>query len=91
MIVCPSEGSMSDFVARTPDEWEFRQWMGNKCKGGYVEVEMVASGEGIANLYKWLREARPGLLTDVELDAEIMAASEPAGDGAWRRAAGPGR
>lgn len=70
---------MSDFVARTPDEWAFRQWIAGKCQGGYVEVEKVASGEGIANLYKWLREAHPDLLTNIELDTEIMAASEPAG------------
>ena len=42
-IVCPSEGSMSDFVPRTQDEWELRQWLASR-DGGFVEVEKVASG-----------------------------------------------
>jgi hypothetical protein len=37
-----------------------------------MQVEMVVSGVGIANFYKWLRHTTPSLITDVELDAEVM-------------------
>eukprot|EP00729_Bicosta_minor_P014872 gene14872-34759_t len=29
--VCCSEGGMSDFVARTDEEWEFRKWLAPQC------------------------------------------------------------
>jgi glucokinase len=77
--VCCSEGSMSDFVARTEEEWALRKWIAKGTEGGYVEVEMVASGEGLKNAYGYLREAHPDLLTNAALDAEILAADEPAG------------
>eukprot|EP00946_MAST-07B_sp_MAST-7B-sp1_P001663 g1663.t1 len=76
--VCCSEGGMSDFVARTDDEWALRKHIAAKCADGFVEVEKVVSGEGIAHAYRWLREAHPELVVDAELDARILSADEPA-------------
>ena len=76
--VCCSEGGMSDFVARTEDEWALRRFIANGCSDGFVEVEKVVSGEGIAHIYRWLREARPALLVDAALDAAVLGADEPA-------------
>ena len=42
------------------------------------DVEKVVSGEGIAHAYRWLREARPALLTDAALDANVLAAEASA-------------
>lgn len=78
-IVCCSEGGMSDFVPRNEDEWALRQWIAQRSIGGFVEVEKVVSGEGIANAYQWLRESRPALVTNTALDNEIMEATEAAG------------
>eukprot|EP01051_Picozoa_sp_SAG22_P024081 SAG22_NODE_6513_length_845_cov_0.904826_1_plen_172_part_10 len=76
--VCPSEGGMSDFVARTSDEWALRQFIAANAEAGHVDVEMVVSGEGISNIYKWLRStAEPGSLNP-EVDAAVLAAAEPA-------------
>ena len=39
MIVCPSEGGESDFVARTPDEWALRTHIGAALATTHVKVE----------------------------------------------------
>lgn len=79
---CCSEGGMSDFVARTQDEWELRQFIAHKDGTSFVEVEKVVSGTGIMNAYCWLREKHPEWMQteeSKEIDAAIMAAAEPAG------------
>ena len=76
--VCCSEGGMSEFVARTDDEWALRKHIAQTCQDGFVEVEKVVSGEGIANAYRWLREECPELIVDTELDARVLDADEPA-------------
>ena len=65
---------MSEFVARTDMEWELVTWLRPKCHQGFVEVEKVVSGEGIKNIYHFLRETKPELIVNSALDAEIVAA-----------------
>jgi len=78
--VCCSEGGMSDFVARSQQEWELRQFIARKDGTPFVEVEKVVSGTGIMNAYLWLREKFPETVdTEKGIDAAIMAAAEPAG------------
>ena len=70
---------MSDFVARTSDEWALRQFIAvNAAEAGHVDVEMVISGEGISNIYKWLRSTAEPSSLNLEVDAAVMAATEPA-------------
>lgn len=78
-IVCCSEGGMSDFVARTKDEWDLRNYIASITDSDFVEVEKVVSGEGIFYAYRWMREAHPELVVDVALDNRILSADEPAG------------
>ena len=48
------------------------------CVSAACAVRCAHPGEGIANVYKWLREAHPALVTNAALDKQIIDAAEPA-------------
>ena len=50
-----SEGGHADFAARTPQEIELLRYL-QRRQGGHVSNERVLSGDGIRNLYAFLRE-----------------------------------
>ena len=85
LVVCASEGGMSDFVARTEEEWALRQWVSAKLGTAHVDVEQVVSGTGLANIHAFLLHRAstsaegggPGS-HDADLHARILAAAEPA-------------
>jgi len=80
MVVCPSEGGESDFVARTPDEWALRAHIGAALATSHVKVEHVVSGSGIKRAYDFVRVRR---------DATAELNPESAADAAVRDAADP--
>lgn len=57
----PSEGGMTEFLARTDQEWRLRKWLLKQeypGLGGHVTVESVVSGPGLANCYEFLLSER---------------------------------
>ena len=83
--VYPSEGGMSDFSARTEEQWALRQFIASKYAIQHVEVERVVSGTGLANVYDfyWHRAveslgAEAAAQTHGATQRLVAAASEPA-------------
>jgi glucokinase len=70
MVVCPSEGGESDFVARTPEEWALRAHIGAALATSHVKVEHVVSGSGIKRAYDFVRVRRDAT---AELNPESAA------------------
>lgn len=56
--VLPSEGGHADFAARTDLEIELLRHL--RPRFGRVSVERVVSGPGLARIYAFLRQQRPG-------------------------------
>lgn len=56
-IPMPSEGGHCDFAPRTPLDFELLTWLIKKL-GGRVSYERVISGQGLTNIYTFLREAK---------------------------------
>eukprot|EP00937_MAST-01D_sp_MAST-1D-sp2_P001244 g1244.t1 len=52
--VLPSEGCMSEFVPKSQTEWDFNEWLRPGEEGGYVSIDRVVSGQGIASWYEFL-------------------------------------
>lgn len=75
-----SEGGVSDFVARTKDEWLLKQYIAQQGAGGdpygFVDVESVVSGTGITHIYQWLRGNQT--VSNTALDMDIMSSDHPA-------------
>lgn len=70
----PSEGGHSDFAPRNDDEIDLLRFLKLKY-GGRISFERVVSGQGLTNIYEFLREVR-GLEESAEL-AERMASEDP--------------
>jgi copper homeostasis protein len=80
MVVCPSEGGESDFVARTPDEWALRTHIGAALATSHVKVEHVVSGSGIKRAYDFVRVRRDStaeLIPESAADAAVRDAADP--------------
>jgi glucokinase len=56
-IPMPSEGGHCDFAPRTPIDFELLTWLMKKL-GGRVSYERVISGQGLTNIYTFLRDAK---------------------------------
>ena len=70
----PSEGGHSDFAPRNEDEIDLLRFLKQKYRGR-ISFERVVSGQGITNVYEFLREVR-GLEEPAWL-AERMANEDP--------------
>ncbi len=70
----PSEGGHSDFAPRNEDEIDLLRFLKQKYNGR-ISFERVVSGQGLTNVYEFLREVR-GLEEPVWL-AERLAAEDP--------------
>jgi glucokinase len=76
---------MSEFVPRTQLEWDFLCWV--REKEGYVPVDRIVSGQGIASWYFFLKERSTGTgggpsgdsSQAAAVDADIAASDQPAG------------
>jgi glucokinase len=62
LVPAPSEAGHADFAARTPREWQLVEWL--TARYGRAEVEMVVSGLGLANLYRFTHEDHPCVALD---------------------------
>ncbi len=70
----PSEGGHSDFAPRNEDEIDLLRFLRQKYNGR-ISFERVVSGQGMTNVYEFLRDVR-GLEEPVWL-AERMAEEDP--------------
>jgi glucokinase len=70
----PSEGGHSDFAPRNEDEIDLLRFLRQKYNGRISE-ERVVSGQGLSNVYEFLREVR-GMEEPAWL-AERIAAEDP--------------
>ncbi len=70
----PSEGGHSDFAPRTEDEIDLLRFLKQKYNGR-ISFERVVSGQGLTNVYEFLRDVR-GVEEPAWL-AERMATEDP--------------
>lgn len=70
----PSEGGHSDFAPRNEDEIDLLRFLKQKY-GGRISFERVVSGQGLSNVYEFLRDVR-GLEEPIWL-AERIANEDP--------------
>jgi glucokinase len=70
----PSEGGHADFAPRNEDEFDLLRFLRQKYNGR-ISYERVVSGQGLTNIYEFLRDVR-GLEEPVWL-AERMAQEDP--------------
>ena len=70
----PSEGGHSDYAPRNEDEIDLLRFLKQKYNGR-ISFERIVSGQGLTNIYEFLREVR-GLEEPVWL-AERLAAEDP--------------
>jgi glucokinase len=56
-VPMPSEGGHCDFAPRTPLDFELLTWLMKKL-GGRVSYERVISGQGLTNIYTFLRDGK---------------------------------
>lgn len=70
----PSEGGHSDYAPRNEDEIDLLRFLKQKYNGR-ISFERIVSGQGLTNVYEFLREVR-GLEEPVWL-AERLAAEDP--------------
>ena len=70
----PSEGGHADFAPRNEDEFDLLRFLKQKYNGR-ISFERVVSGQGLTNVYEFLREVR-GLEEPAWL-AERMANEDP--------------
>lgn len=57
-MVFPSEGGHTDFAPRDELEYGLFKYIQQKLNGGRVSVERVVSGQGILNIYQFLRDTK---------------------------------
>ncbi len=60
-IACASEGGHASFSPKGPRQIELLGYLARKF--GHVSTERVCSGQGIANIYDFLRDSSPGVET----------------------------
>ena len=70
----PSEGGHADFAPRNEDEIDLLRFLRQKYNGR-ISFERVVSGQGLTNVYEFLREVRG--LEEPPWLAERMAAEDP--------------
>lgn len=72
---CASEGGHKDFAPRNQIEYRFHDFLTGKY--GHASIERVLSGQGIVNIYQFLRheskEAEPAWLTQAQTLADPAA------------------
>ncbi|MBW2348599.1 MAG: glucokinase [Deltaproteobacteria bacterium] len=54
----PSEGGHADFAPRNEREVDLHRYL--SLRFGHVSLERVLSGPGLAHIYSWLRDTKPG-------------------------------
>lgn len=74
VCVRASEGGHADYAPRTPLEWELAQWLLQRY-AGHASWERVLSGQGLANIYEFLRDT--GRAEEPAWLAQARAAGDP--------------
>jgi glucokinase len=74
-IPYPSEGGHADYAPRNEDEIDLLRFLKQKYDGR-ISFERVVSGQGLSNIYEFLREVR-GMDEPAWLAARIAAAQDP--------------
>ncbi len=85
LVPAPSEGGHADFAARTPREWQLAEWLTDRF--GRAEVEMVVSGIGLTNLYRFAHGDDPCVTIGADEPDLPKVASEKARAGSCARCA----
>jgi glucokinase len=70
-----SEGGHADFAPRTDQEVELLSYLMSKL-GGHVSYERVLSGDGLYNIYKFLRDCEHGIEPQW-LTEQLMSSDDP--------------
>jgi glucokinase len=70
LVPAASEGGHGDFAPRTAREWQLTEWL--VARHGRAEVEMVVSGIGLDNVYRFVHGSRPCVAIDGD-DAPDLA------------------
>ena len=77
IVVHASEGGHADYAPRTPLEWELANWIAAR-HDGHASWERVLSGQGLANIYEFLRETgradEPAWLAQARAEGDANAA-----------------
>jgi glucokinase len=73
LIACSSEGGHASFAPNDEQQAELRRYLAKRY--GHVSCERVCSGPGIANIYDFLRDARPDL-EPASFAAELARAAD---------------
>ncbi len=77
VCVRASEGGHADYAPRTPLEWELAQWLGVRYQG-HASWERVLSGQGLTNIYEFLRDSgradEPAWLAQARAEGDPNAA-----------------
>jgi len=77
VVVHASEGGHADYAARTPLEWALAEWLAGRYEG-HASWERVLSGQGLMNVYEFLRDTRiaeePAWLADARAQGDPNAA-----------------
>ena len=84
IVVHASEGGHADYAPRTPLEWDLARWIAQR-HDGHASWERVLSGQGLANIYAFLRD------TGRAEEPEWLAQARAAGDGNAAIAAADGK
>lgn len=71
---CPSEGGHADFAPASELEQGLLSFL--RAQYGHVSYEMVCSGKGIPNIYRYLTEGA-GMKAPAELQEALAAVSDP--------------
>jgi glucokinase len=74
VCVRASEGGHADYGPRTPLEWELAEWLRAR-HDGHASWERVLSGQGLANVYTFLRDT--GRAEEPAWLAQARAAGDP--------------
>ena len=74
-VAHPSEAGHTDFAPRTDDEVDLARYLRER-HGGRVSIERVVSGQGLTNIYRFLRDVE-GMDEPPWLAAAIAAVDDP--------------
>ena len=77
VVVHASEGGHADYAPRTPLEWALTEWLAKRYDG-HASWERVLSGQGLRNIYEFLRDTgvaeEPAWLADARAQGDANAA-----------------
>ncbi len=58
LIALASEAGHADFAARTPQEWDLKQWLQADLGLERLSIERIVSGTGLGHVFRWFVATR---------------------------------